>query len=211
VENLDSIVGQLQNDTASRDQLNNLIQNVSSGLGSASKVLDLLGSAVTGKVPGASDSLSSDPGLTEKVTENMDSVITSLGNAVTFYQFGDMKDNDGDGCIDEEVMDGKDNDGDSFTDEDARIVETDLADNDHNLIIDDSFLKLDPDEKLVSGVLGYTSKSTFIKGTKYSDKATRLSVQADSLDRKSSTELKGFYKTKLDAAKKDIGGCWNNY
>jgi tetratricopeptide (TPR) repeat protein len=212
VENLDSIVDKLKDDTASRDQLNALIQNVSSGLGSASKVLDLLGSAVTGKVPGATDSLSSDPGLAGKVTENMDSVITSLGNAVTFYQFGDMKDNDGDGCIDEEIMDGKDNDGDGFIDEDARIISDDLTDNDHNGIINNSFTKLDPDESLNSAfILGYTTKSTFTLGSKYKDKGTRISTQADSLDRRTSTELKGFYKTKLDAAKSNVGGCWNNY
>jgi hypothetical protein len=32
----------------------------------------------------------------------------------------DKKDNDGDGCVDEEVLDGKDNDGDSLIDEDPR-------------------------------------------------------------------------------------------
>jgi tetratricopeptide (TPR) repeat protein len=210
VENLEGIADSLKNDTAGQRQLNSLIQNVSSGLGSASKVLELLGPAITGKTPG--DSTGADAGLTEQVSQNMDSVITSLGNAVTFYQFGDGKDNDGDGCSDEEILDGKDNDGDGFTDEDARILSDDLVDNDHNGLKNDPVTKLDPDEGLNSSfILGFVAKSSFVKGAMYMDKATRIATQADSLDTKSSAELKGFYKTNLDAAKKNIGGCWNNY
>ncbi len=211
VDNLDSIAGKLKDDTASQRQLNSLIQNVSSGLGSASKVLDLLGPAFAGQAAGG-DTGAVTPGLTQKVSQNMDSVITSLGNAVTFYQFGDGKDNDGDGCIDEEIMDGKDNDGDGFIDEDARIIPDDLIDNDHNGKTNDPFLKSDPDENLNSTfILGYVAKPSFIKGEKYTDKATRLATQADSLATRSMIELNGFYKASLDAAKKNIGGCWNNY
>ena len=198
--------------------MNALIQNVASGLGSASKVLDLLGTSLTGQVPGAQDSLSSDPGLSQKVTQNMDSVIGSLGNAVTFYQFGDGKDNDGDGCVDEEILDGKDNDGDGFVDEDARLNNVapylDEIDNDHNGKGKQTFANPDPDEALDASSppqLLYTNRSNWIIGAKYKDKATRILTQADSLDIRTPAELAGFYKDKLDAAKKNIGGCWNNY
>ena len=207
VENLEDIQAQLASDTASRAQLNALIQNVSSGLGSANAVLGLLGPTLGGQ-GGGSDT----GGLNQQVTQNMDSVINGLGNAVTFYQFGDGKDNDGDGCIDEEIMDSKDNDGDGFTDEDARIVADDLVDNDHNGKINNAFTKNDPDEGLnPDNTLGYVALSGFVKGPKYTDKATRISVQADSLDIRSSVELGGFYKDKLAAAKANVGGCWTNY
>ncbi len=212
VENLAAIADSLKNDTVGQQQLNALIQNVSSGLGSASKVLDLLGPALTGMIPGG-DSASGSPDLSQKVSQNMDSVITSLGNAVTFYQFGDKKDNDGDGCIDEEILDGKDNDADGFIDEDARIIPDDLVDNDHNGKINDPFTKLDPDEVFATGgtTLPYTVKPSWVIGALYKDKATRISTQMDSLDVRTPSELKGFYKSKLDVAKAKIGGCWNNY
>lgn len=206
VENLEDIQAQLASDTASRAQLNALIQNVSSGLGSANAVLGLLGPALGGQGGG------SDTGLNQQVTQNMDSVIDGLGNAVTFYQFGDGKDNDGDGCIDEEIMDSKDNDGDGFTDEDARIVPDDLVDNDHNGKINNAFTKNDPDEGLnPDNTLGYVALPGFVKGPKYTDKAARIAVQADSLDIRSTVELNGFYKDKLTAAKANVGGCWKNY
>lgn len=218
VDNLKDIAADIATDSVKRNQVNALIQNVSSGLGSASKVLDLLGTSLTGQVPGAKDSLASDPGLSQKVTQNMDSVIGSLGNAVTFYQFGDGKDNDGDGCIDEEILDGKDNDGDGFVDEDARLNNIapylDEVDNDHNGKGKQTFSNPDPDEALDGSTppaLIYTTKPAWVIGAKYKDKATRIATQADSLDIRSPAELAGFYKDKLDAAKKNIGGCWNNY
>jgi hypothetical protein len=46
----------------------------------------------------------------------------ALGGSSTFYQVNDSLDDDGDGCIDEEIFgDNLDNDGDSLVDEDARI------------------------------------------------------------------------------------------
>src|SRR5690606_26957144 len=100
VENLQDIVDSL--DTPEKtEQFNNLIQNVAGGLSSAGNVLKLLSPAITGQAGGDSSGE-----LSESVTQKMDSVINNLGEAVTFYQFGDQKDNDGDGCIDEEIADG---------------------------------------------------------------------------------------------------------
>ncbi len=211
VDNLQNIAADLNTDS-NRTAVNNLIQNVSSGLGSASKVLNLLGNSLP--VGGASDSLNNNPDLKQKVTQNMDSVITSMGDAVTFYQFGDGKDNDGDGCIDEEILDGKDNDGDGFVDEDARINTVapylDAVDNDHNGKGANSFTDPDPGEALDDNAqLIFTTKSNFIKGEKYKDKAFKVKVQADSIATR--TVLRPEDKDMLDSAKKYIGGCWNNY
>lgn len=228
VDSLQNIAKEIANDTVKRNQVNALIQNVGSGLGSASKVLDLLAPTIAGNVLGGSDTSGINAGLTEKVTKNMDSVISNLGNAIAFYQFGDGKDNDGDGCIDEEILDGKDNDGDGFIDEDARINTTapyfDQVDNDHNgkgnekldPISVTTHLVADPDpdeaiSKTNAPNLLYTLKSNWITGPKYKDKTTRITTQADSLTTKTPSELAGFYKEKLDAAKANIGGCWNNY
>lgn len=207
VENLASIQNDLATDTVQRAQMNNLIQNVASGLTSAGTVIDLLAPALGQQQGGAGQDTA---GLSEKVTENMDSVINSLGTAVTFYQFGDGKDNDGDGCVDEEIMDGKDNDGDGFTDEDARIVEADLVDNDHN----GKQGILDADEGLnATGVLKFVAAGTFIKGAQYADKAEKIKVQQDSLSAKviGGRTLSSRERAALESAKTAIGGCWKNY
>jgi tetratricopeptide (TPR) repeat protein len=212
VENLENIVDSL--DTPEKKaQFNTLIQNVASGLASAGNVISLLSPALANQAGGADTG----KGLSEKVTQNMDSVITSLGDAVTFYQFGDEKDNDGDGCVDEEIADGKDNDGDGFTDEDARLIPVDAVDNDRNGKGKNAFTDPDPGETLNSAfTLGYTVDAGFIMGAKYKDKAARVATQKDSIQvhydlAGSNSGLDVEYKDKLAAAKTSIGGCWNNY
>ncbi|MDB5105812.1 MAG: putative lipoprotein [Fibrobacteres bacterium] len=212
VENLESIVDSL-NTPEKKAQFNNLIQNVAGGLSSASTVLDLLSPALAGQAGGSDTSKD----LSQKVTQNMDSVITSLGDAITFYQFGDERDNDGDGCVDEEIADGKDNDGDGFTDEDARLIPVDAVDNDHNGKGKNAFTDPDAGEVLNSEFkLAYSVDAGFVTGALYKDKTAHIKYQADSLqviyDKVGSAALlSAEYKEKLISAKKDIGGCWNNY
>jgi len=43
----------------------------------------------------------------------------------SFYKMGTHYDEDGDGCIDEELLDGQDNDGDGFINENSRLASTD--------------------------------------------------------------------------------------
>lgn len=207
VENLQDIQKDLADNPESREQMNNLITNVASGLTSAGVVLDLLGPALGGQSGGTGTDTA---GLSEKVTENMDSVISSLGDAVTFYQFGDLKDNDGDGCLDEELLDGKDNDGDGFTDEDARINPIDAVDNDHN----GKQGAFDPPELPgTDGTLGWVSATGYKKGLKYADKVAKTAAQKDSLSAKiiRGATLSAGEQILLNTAKTDIGGCWNNY
>lgn len=212
VENLEAIVDSLDT-PEKKEQFNNLIQNVAGGLSSASTVLGLLSPALTNQT-GATDSTGN---LSGDVTQKADSVISSLGDAVTFYQFGDVRDNDGDGCIDEEVADGKDNDGDGFTDEDARWIPIDTVDNDHNGKGKNVFLDKDAGEELDANFkLGFTTATGWATGLLYKDKAGRTSTQQDSLqvrfDRAGSlSKLDLEYQEKIANAKKDIGGCWNNY
>ncbi|MDB5050143.1 MAG: putative lipoprotein [Fibrobacteres bacterium] len=212
VENLKDIVDSL--DTPEKKaQFNSLIQNVAGGLSSASTVLDLLSPALANQAGGTDTSKD----LSQKVTQNMDSVITSLGDAITFYQFGDERDNDGDGCIDEEIADGKDNDGDGLIDEDARFAPVDQVDNDHNGKGKNAFTDPDAGELLDSEFkLGYTTAAGFTLGALYKDKATHIAVQKDSLQVRydkvgAYALLSTEYKDKLDSAKKNVGGCWNNY
>jgi hypothetical protein len=80
-------------------------------------------------------------------SQDVNEMIASMGDAVLFYQFGDGLDNDGDGCIDEEIIDEKDNDLDGFVDEDARVVPLGLPDNidnDHNGKMDPYNAQLNP-------------------------------------------------------------------
>jgi hypothetical protein len=215
VENLNAIVDSL-NTPEKKAQFNNLIQNVGSGLSSASTVLGLLTPALTDKIAG-SDTSGTGQNLSGDVTQKADSVISSLGDAVTFYQFGDGKDNDGDGCVDEEIADGKDNDGDGFVDEDARWVPTDTVDNDHNGKGKNPILDNDAGEDLDGNfVLKFTQATGFVTGTLYKDKTARVAAQKDSLQVRydaagSAAAMTAGDQAKLTAAQKNIGGCWNNY
>lgn len=57
-----------------------------------------------------------------EATEQISKFLEETGASVSFWKMNDSLDNDGDGCIDEEVWgDKKDNDGDGLTDEDSRI------------------------------------------------------------------------------------------
>lgn len=177
-----------------RENMNRLIQNVSQGLGSAGTVVDLIG----GLIPSAPGSDTGDA-VKNAITQDVDSLIGSMGSTITFYQFGDGRDNDGDGCRDEEVMDAKDNDGDGLVDEDARVELQDGVDNDKDGEADEAdeaVQLLDPARPLL-----FAAAPGFVKGDRYADKDYRVRVQADSA-RSASV---------IAEAKASIGGCWNNY
>jgi hypothetical protein len=99
------------------------------------------------------------PGSTDQVGDSaigqVKKFIQDAGSTVVLYKVFDKSDNDGDGCVDEELLDGIDNDGDGRVDEDSRgapdtagnvfyRAEKDLADNDGDGKLD----ALDPDEGL---------------------------------------------------------------
>lgn len=198
VENLDQIAEELKT-PENRENVNKLIQNVSTGLGSAGTIVDLL----SPMLQSGGDSLGN-ADLSDELSQDMDSVLTSIGSAVTFYQFGDGIDNDGDGCVDEEIVDGKDNDGDGFVDEDARVEFDDGVDNDHDGTVDESDESLNP----LTMRLLYT-ESDFPLGPGYLDKQARIETQADSLSIKES--LSAAETARLELAQERIGACWQAY
>jgi hypothetical protein len=78
----------------------------------------------------ASDSLFRALGILadgSKTWAQLDTFTQTRGQEVSFYKGADLKDNDGDGCVDEEIIDGYDNDGDGFVDEDFRTGLLDTA------------------------------------------------------------------------------------
>lgn len=126
IDSLSTIAGDLENDTATAQNLNALISGMQSGLLSTSSLASLIAPPSAGSDSG---------GASQQTGANIDSVIGSMGDAVLFYQFGDKLDNDGDGCVDEEILDEKDNDLDGYVDEDARVIppnKPDGVDNDHD-------------------------------------------------------------------------------
>lgn len=67
------------------------------------------------------DTTSTTPEEEEDLNAKIDNFLENAGGAIVFWKLNDSTDNDGDGCIDEEVWGDKmDNDGDGIVDEDAR-------------------------------------------------------------------------------------------
>jgi hypothetical protein len=131
IDSLSKIAGDLE-DSGTAANMNALIASMSSGMGANTQLAQLFQPA------GSNDSAGS---------QDVNEMIASMGDAVLFYQFGDGLDNDGDGCIDEEIIDEKDNDLDGFVDEDARVVPLGLPDNidnDHNGKMDPYNAQLNP-------------------------------------------------------------------
>jgi hypothetical protein len=128
-------IADLKNDTAKIAALNGLLEKSQELLANSDKALDLFLNGALNKQDSLAGTkcdsadtacirLHSQLGGQEKVG---DSAITQVkkflqdaGSTVVIYKVFDKEDNDGDGCIDEELLDGIDNDGDGRTDEDSR-------------------------------------------------------------------------------------------
>ena len=101
-ENLDLVntsIAELQND------IQNFTQNI---LPSIEEFTDL--SIFTGE------------SSSESVTKEIEATTSEIQAQISFFLINDNMDNDGDGCIDEEIFDKKDNDGDGLVDEDLRLT-----------------------------------------------------------------------------------------
>ncbi|MEO7423747.1 MAG: hypothetical protein ABI036_01090 [Fibrobacteria bacterium] len=138
--NPDSIMANLadlKNDTAKIQALNGLLEKSQDLLAKSDKAIDLFLNGVLGKQDSlaggtcaAADTLcqQAQSGLQGAKTEQVgDSAITQVkkfiqdaGSTMIIYKVFDKQDNDGDGCLDEELLDGIDNDGDGKIDEDSR-------------------------------------------------------------------------------------------
>src|SRR5690606_8106130 len=134
--NPDSIMANLaglENDTAKIAALNGLLDKSADLLTQSDKAIDLfLHGILDGK-----DTLAvcppADTACTRLRNQNRpgeqigDSALTQVrkfildaGATMSIYKVSDKTDNDGDGCVDEELLDGLDNDGDGRIDEDSR-------------------------------------------------------------------------------------------
>lgn len=229
IDSLSKIADELEGDPEATQDLNGLIQGMQSGLGDISQLAQLIGFSGSGDTAGGADG---------ETSTNIESVLRGMGEAILFYQFGDQLDNDGDGCVDEEILDDKDNDGDGYVDEDARITVNTLferADNDRNGRMNDSGWVNDsaalvpledpigprvtpgqPNPHLLAFVhrfhtLHPDSTGRFVKIHKGdANHDLRVKIQRDSLALPSRRSLP-YYAAKLDSAKALVGGCWRNY
>jgi hypothetical protein len=183
----------VQLDSQKAESANRLLEELSNGSQDASDAL----SALSGS-------------LGEDVQEQIDSNNVRFA---TFYKFGDQKDNDGDGCVDEELQDGLDNDGDGLVDEDSYLGSgteppSYLRPSTGNNRTVPNFI--DPSDDSGSPVTLNSGRLVFTEGegfwpTSRSDSLRK--IIADTLSSQSppytlSSDL-------LQAAKSEIKGCWN--
>ena len=164
---------------------------------------------------------------------NASEAVTDNGDAIISYtSVGDMIDGDGDGCIDEEIMDYHDNDGDGLVDEDMRdnkliVLETDVR---HHSLGQVQSIKTN----------GFYDRIDIDGNGTPADESERAFLYPNSNERDAAADhriaafvnLTWYFdldvrKTNMDKAKKDtdpnniqydlkwrkdnIGGCWNNY
>ena len=117
------------------NELSNLLSDSLSGFQqNIGKVLDKLDStditdynnALKKIADGSSNSATTINNFLKMTNFNIQEVSNFMSNTsvlqnIIFYQAYDSIDNDGDGCVDEEIRDNKDNDGDGLIDEDSRL------------------------------------------------------------------------------------------
>jgi hypothetical protein len=209
--NLGGLSEHLKTDTLLQSAVNDKILDLQNGMTDLQSLLDNLHPSDTGSAQ-------------HEAKNHMDSAVASLGGTLTFYQFGDHKDNDGDGCIDEEFIDSLDNDLDGFVDEDARLLNgtgaagspADGVDNDHNGKMDaaeagENRFGANPAPHVLTFVVLSGQGDNWVKIKKdAANMDVRLSIQKDSLSLPSRAALPD-YAAKLNAAKTQVGGCWRNY
>ena len=136
----------------------------------------------------------------------------TIEKSVTFYKLGDGVDNDGDGCVDEEILDGYDNDGDGYVDEDLRLVPLEVTDTEtivgvgiDSLDHDMNGFKEDKGERiLLSNNRFYFAKDfdqLDLDDTSMVNLRHAISQDTDSTN----------IQYPLKSRQKLVGRCWNNY
>ena len=180
-------------DTALQDSVNQILERITANLDELEFLsLDMLNAnheGVIGNIPDSSQQ-DYDPSVIQ-------ATVDSLKTTVAYYRFQDRKDNDGDGCVDEEILDGKDNDGDGLKDEDLRATAFDFFDNDRNGTADDDGEALGPDD-----VLGFIAafRAAGKIGPEFANLLVRNAIVTDD-------------GTAYPLARRQelVGACWWNY
>lgn len=204
-ENLDLVntsIAELQND------IQNFTQNI---LPSIEEFTDL--SIFTGE------------SSSESVTKEIEATTSEIQTQISFFLINDNMDNDGDGCIDEEIFDKKDNDGDGLVDEDLRLTLLDRlsldSDSEEYYVI----TAITPDGKDHDMDKTVDGKPELTFAVKAEDRIESKNFllqfaneksfsNSDSLELKhnvASDTLKASIQYDLKWRKKNIGGCWVNY
>jgi len=170
---------------------------------------------------------------TEEIPFNWEENIGLYNDYSTFYKVGTNIDEDGDGCIGEELMDGQDNDGDGLANGNARLVPIDWNDPKKFLLdnIDNSMAGIrewnmpkkyhrdDPNFKHFCRNKELTD--CFRPGTEEDDTVTvmeftqRMPNYWTSQNREDKLRVARDTacppKIRLEERKELIGGCWPNY
>jgi|GEM_PF-2797909 len=209
-------------DTATVSQINNLLDKMSEGTEGVAQMIDF--ATTLGIVPQTTDTSSKDACDSSKTAEckqqgalggDIKEQVAALGNKVVFYKFGDKLDNDGDGCVDEEILDGIDNDGDGLIDEDTRLIPYDTPD----LLTGKtaslgSWIKPDSSDNNKAVLNPLTDRVTFTEEAGFWPADTseslnyRFKILEHTKDQKPPYTITAL---QLQDARKYIGGCWNKY
>lgn len=194
--NLEELYAAAVNDQAVVDNLNDNIDKLGSGMTDLSAVIASMG----GSFGLGDDSTTSDGEIQQSAEEQL----ASLEGAVYFYKMGDKIDNDGDGCVDEEIRDDLDNDGDGFKDEDLRValdITKDGIDNDQDGMTDEADESALQDNNYLAFTSSFVNNS---KGIPNSDiQADKIAVAFDTIPES--------IQYSLSARRQLIGGCWTFY
>lgn len=200
--------------------INSVLSNLSEGTESITQISSLLsgfGISTGGSTGSEGDTGTSSQG---ELNNDINETVKGLGDKIVFYKFADSLDNDGDGCIDEEVPDGKDNDGDGYVDEDSRLPYAD-----YTLPFSKDFFVRLTDPRATGGAFIEVTAEKKIK--QFADKPDYWVVQPESTrdslrfimidhQKKEVDKLPPYQyitenKTILDFGKQKIGGCWNEF
>ena len=178
-------------DTGLRDTAN-------MGIGAIARHLEEIGNLSIDMLNASRDGvIGVDSTIADMGTSVIQSTVDTMKTFADFYRLQDRKDNDGDGCADEEILDGVDNDGDGLVDEDLRTTLRDLFDNDRDGETDEG------DEKpSVGDTLGW--HSTFLAAGKIGPEYASPSLRAAIMRDKDGTEYP------LEKRRELVGSCWWN-
>ncbi len=113
---MDSTTGAI--DSTTRNNINGIFNNVKT----ISQDSNLLNKLIGNQSTGGTSSGTSGAKYTDSLNSQAKSFIQKLGASTNFFLINDSLDNDGDGCLNEEVFgDSLDNDGDGLKDDDGRV------------------------------------------------------------------------------------------
>ena len=177
-------------DTGLRDTANMVI-------GAIARHLDEIGNLSVDMLNASRDGvIGVDSTMADMGTSVIQSTVDTMKTFASFYRLQNRQDDDGDGCADEEILDGKDNDGDGLVDEDLRTTLADLFDNDRNGTADDSREKLSDDTLRYYADFWAAGKI----GPEYRNLTVRNAIVLD--------EDGSAYP--LDKRRELVGACWWN-